>query len=233
MTDEQALLKAIADQPDEDTPRLAFADWLDESGTESNVARAEFIRIQVELATPTDPEREKELRRREAELWQPHRHTWKAAIPDVPGINWRGYDRGFLTAIDAEQMDTFVKHAEELFSAAPVQSVRILHARPNVTPKLVALEKLDWLRELDLTGCEVLTDGDPEYLADAQGMRNLRVLRVGGNRIGVPGIRALISSRSRFLRNLRQLGLGLNPQLAEDRPILAEARAAFPDAKVL
>ncbi|MBY0456099.1 MAG: TIGR02996 domain-containing protein, partial [Gemmataceae bacterium] len=30
MTDHDALLSAIIDQPDEDTPRLVFADWLDE-----------------------------------------------------------------------------------------------------------------------------------------------------------------------------------------------------------
>ena len=230
MTDEQALPKAIADQPDEDTPRLAFADWLDESGTESEQARAAFIRVQVELATAA-PERVAELRRREAEVWVRHRHAWKAAIPDIPGINWRGYDRGFLTAIDADALDLFVKHAAELFAAAPVQSVRILAAKAKDTAGLVALPKLSWLRELDLTGCHFLTDADAANLANAPGVSNLRVLRLGGNRIRREGIRALIASP--YLRNLRTLGLGLDPRLAADVPLLAAARAAFPDAKVL
>ena len=44
---ERALLTAIADSPDEDTPRLVYADWLDENGDPD---KAEFIRVQIELA---------------------------------------------------------------------------------------------------------------------------------------------------------------------------------------
>jgi uncharacterized protein (TIGR02996 family) len=50
MTDGDALLQAIRDHPEEDTPRLAYADWLDEHGKAAKVGRADFIRTQVELA---------------------------------------------------------------------------------------------------------------------------------------------------------------------------------------
>lgn len=57
MTEEAALLAAIVAAPDEDTPRLAYADWLDEnrpdrrpSPAEGPSARAEFIRVQCRLA---------------------------------------------------------------------------------------------------------------------------------------------------------------------------------------
>lgn len=46
-SDGAALLKAIAEQPDEDTVRLAYADWLEENGQGE---RAEFIRVQIEIA---------------------------------------------------------------------------------------------------------------------------------------------------------------------------------------
>src|SRR5262249_1506358 len=42
-----ALFCAILDHPEEDTPRLIFADWLDEHG---EADRAEFIRVQIELS---------------------------------------------------------------------------------------------------------------------------------------------------------------------------------------
>ena len=48
MSDETALLAAIFSQPDEDTPRLAYADWLDENGDVDSHARAEYIRLQIE-----------------------------------------------------------------------------------------------------------------------------------------------------------------------------------------
>jgi uncharacterized protein (TIGR02996 family) len=46
MTTGDALLKAILDNPKDDNVRLVYADWLGENGQE---ARAELIRVQVEL----------------------------------------------------------------------------------------------------------------------------------------------------------------------------------------
>jgi uncharacterized protein (TIGR02996 family) len=47
MSDHDALLAAVCAEPDEDTLRLAFADWLDEH---EQPERAAFIRAQIELA---------------------------------------------------------------------------------------------------------------------------------------------------------------------------------------
>lgn len=43
--DQRALLAAIREQPEEDTPRLMYADWLEENGED---ARAELIRVQID-----------------------------------------------------------------------------------------------------------------------------------------------------------------------------------------
>lgn len=45
-----ALLDAIKDNPDEDTPRLVLADWLDEQGNPLDADRAQFIRADVATA---------------------------------------------------------------------------------------------------------------------------------------------------------------------------------------
>lgn len=47
MTEREAFIAAIAAQPDEDTPRLAFADWLQENGEDD---RARFVRLACEIA---------------------------------------------------------------------------------------------------------------------------------------------------------------------------------------
>jgi len=44
MTDLESLYAGICAQPDEDTPRLVLADWLDEQGGKDNQFRADFIR---------------------------------------------------------------------------------------------------------------------------------------------------------------------------------------------
>lgn len=245
MRDDEALIRAIAEQPDEDTPRLALADWLDERGGEANVARAEFIRIQVELARAPDAAAQAELRRREAELWVLHRHAWRESLPDAPGVNWRGFDRGFITTIDVDLMSDFVRHAPHIFAAVPVQSVRILGAAPPVTAELAALPELIRLRSLDLTALKtwrrgnksrnpltgVLADNDAILLARAPGIANLRVLRLGGNRVGDPGLRALAASP--YLKNLSKLDVTDPPPLvAVSEAILIELRRAFPEAAV-
>jgi uncharacterized protein (TIGR02996 family) len=58
---QRALLKAVAANPHDDTPRLVYADWLDEQAAdlprrqrESTAARAEIIRVQCELARLAD-----------------------------------------------------------------------------------------------------------------------------------------------------------------------------------
>lgn len=49
MTDRDALIRAVLSAPDDDHPRLLYADYLDECG---EAERAELIRVQCELARP-------------------------------------------------------------------------------------------------------------------------------------------------------------------------------------
>lgn len=54
-TDLDALYKAILQHPAEDTPRLMFADALEETGDPASLVRAEFIRTQMELHLLGEP----------------------------------------------------------------------------------------------------------------------------------------------------------------------------------
>jgi uncharacterized protein (TIGR02996 family) len=87
-----AFIEAILAAPADDTPRLVYADWLEENG---EPLRAEFIRVQCEVAGPggvcacrpgTDggalaacPCRRCRLRRRGRELNDVARHPWVTA----------------------------------------------------------------------------------------------------------------------------------------------------------
>lgn len=48
----ERFLRTICERPDDDTPRLIFADWLEEQGQEQ---RAQWIRVQIELAKLDKP----------------------------------------------------------------------------------------------------------------------------------------------------------------------------------
>jgi uncharacterized protein (TIGR02996 family) len=77
----QALLAAVLARPDDDTPRLVYADWLEEQG---DGTRAEFIRLQVELQVRCGDEspptlqtpRDLGLYARSRELFNAHAHEW-------------------------------------------------------------------------------------------------------------------------------------------------------------
>jgi uncharacterized protein (TIGR02996 family) len=57
----EAFLQAIIDDPDDDTPRLIFADWLDENGEPE---RAEFIRCSATSVAGCSSDRRRSLPRR-------------------------------------------------------------------------------------------------------------------------------------------------------------------------
>ena len=66
----EALLLDIIEHPDDDTPRLVYADWLDEHGDPN---RAEFIRVQCRLAAlPAGSSEATKLARREKTLLKEH-----------------------------------------------------------------------------------------------------------------------------------------------------------------
>jgi uncharacterized protein (TIGR02996 family) len=100
MNDEAALLRAIGGHPDEDTPRLMYADWLDEHG---RAERAEYIRVQIarqrKLATGED---DALLYNREVELFRAHAAQWlRELMPPgyTPGIV--AGERGFFAVARA------------------------------------------------------------------------------------------------------------------------------------
>jgi uncharacterized protein (TIGR02996 family) len=77
----RALMAAIISQPDDDAPRLVFSDWLQEHGDEHDRARAEFIRLQIEMSKlPEKDPRRKKLSRRAEKLVSEHDAVWIAPL---------------------------------------------------------------------------------------------------------------------------------------------------------
>jgi uncharacterized protein (TIGR02996 family) len=95
MSSPDAFLHALREQPEDDAPRLVYADWLEEHGDPD---RAEFIRAQVRLAgmDEDDPERAA-LEDRERALLAAHEAEWLGPLPpDVAKVTFR---RGFVNKV--------------------------------------------------------------------------------------------------------------------------------------
>ncbi|MFO0845893.1 MAG: TIGR02996 domain-containing protein [Gemmataceae bacterium] len=104
MTDD-VFLSAILIDPDDDLPRLAYADWLEEQGD----PRGEFLHIQCRLARLDDIDpAASALRQRERELLDLHRPTWLGEL--APLTKQSTFRRGFLDEV-ALVPAAFLAHA--------------------------------------------------------------------------------------------------------------------------
>lgn len=147
MTRDDSLLRAILDAPDDDLPRLIYADWLDEHG---EPARAEFIRVQCELAhcsrcggdgTAHGTDRPFEwsgpasypgvcpgcaaLRRRERELLDGQHCNARGCTNRLawaaPVSAWTTtFVRGFVSTVRLPAAD-FLTHADAILDACPIR----------------------------------------------------------------------------------------------------------------
>ncbi len=170
MSADQGLLQAILDDPDDDTSRLVYADWLDEHGTSAaDRARAEFIRLQcaIERLEKWSPERLDMEERAEpllaqyAEDWQADVPEWARYSADVP-LDGSCFRRGFLDRVSGTPED-FIESAGELFAVAPVREARVSLVRDGGRA-LAACPDLARLRHLELACTDAQLDL-PGFLA--------------------------------------------------------------------
>jgi uncharacterized protein (TIGR02996 family) len=82
-----ALHRAVIASPQDRTVRLVYADALDETGEPAHVARAEFIRAQIELETlPESAPGHADLLGRSRELFEAHWLAWWAPVAEAAGL---------------------------------------------------------------------------------------------------------------------------------------------------
>jgi uncharacterized protein (TIGR02996 family) len=128
-SERQSLLARVCAEPDNDEPRLIYADWLEEFGDGvGDAARAEFIRVQCEIEQLEEwSSRRLDLEERSADLFDEHHYSWHEELPDWArgsgGLERGQYRRGFVGRVSATP-EQFVGGARELFTAAPVREVR-------------------------------------------------------------------------------------------------------------
>ena len=221
MSDQAGLLAAICADPEDDTTRLVYADWLDERGRREDRIRAAFIRSQIALARlPEDDEDpDAALRRVEAELRvaEPARGSarWRAwtvplrRLPYSSGVTGRylmsgdGFVRGFPAYAFAGP-ELFLKLGPALFEIGPVHGLYggILTAyefTPEVADPFLASPLVRRLRRMSLTA-----DGThAEKFFSAPNLENLEELGIQSGRY----LRAGSPVPDRTLTGLRSLTL--------------------------
>src|SRR5262249_3522190 len=116
-------------RPEDDAPRLIYADWLEEHAAgEADRDRAEFIRVQCELArlrygSPEGVARGPTLQRREAVLTARHQKAWAAGLNLPPSRDTRCGLHGGRVGRVSGPVRYFVEHADALLAAPPLEVV--------------------------------------------------------------------------------------------------------------
>jgi uncharacterized protein (TIGR02996 family) len=234
MSDETALLRAIAAHPDEDTPRLAYADWLDEHSppapkgrgkkgrepTEAGNPRAAFIRGQVELArSKEDSMQRRELAFRCRQLLDEHEKDW--IVPDELAVYDYGWSRGFVESFTTTPSDLDLQDAE-LFDTHPFRRVWLWKLKGKIAAaELIPAENR--ITALDLTG-NGLNLAQLKKLAKMSHFEDLRELGLMFNDLRDTAVKVLCGEP--FFRRLELIRLGANPITDRGRDRL---RAHFGD----
>ncbi|GIW82005.1 MAG: hypothetical protein KatS3mg105_3812 [Gemmatales bacterium] len=221
---EYGLLQAIIEDPDDDMPRLIYADWLEERGD----ARGEFIRVQCSLArlSGDDPEISS-LRQREQELHDEYADTWRRRLP--PPLRSQRFVRGFVETAQLD-FESFLRYHDVISQTSPIRTLNLSPPddvfATNVLPYATQIGRCCFpksLRKLKLHGwylgdseLTVLLTGEnfPDHLetlslrrnvihdrgaaalANCSRLRSLRVLDLVGNQITWLGAEAMLRSKS-------------------------------------
>jgi uncharacterized protein (TIGR02996 family) len=214
----EGFLQDIVTHPEDDTPRLVFADWLDEHG---DAERAEFIRVQVELHRLDEgSSRRTGLLARQQELLAANEAAWRAGLPKARGVIWRGWSRGFISAVRINSAKVFRDQADAVFAAAPVQELELgAQVTGRTLPHILASPLLTRLARLSLYQGKKLGDTGAEVIAACPHLAGLCDLSLISCRIGLAGAFAL--ARSPSMRGLRKLLLDGNRIGEEGVQVLA------------
>lgn len=169
-----AFLDSIAREPDDDTTRLIYADWLTDRGD----PRGDFIRIQCELATLDDWDPRRPLLEWQARaLLDQNESEWRRGLPNIPGIRWGRFRRGFVDEIHIAEFPSHSNHLDRV-RAAPTPVRRIVadsFSQRRSSPVLMFPQLQELVLALDDPDASLFDCVEPSTL------ENLRTLDLGGS----------------------------------------------------
>jgi uncharacterized protein (TIGR02996 family) len=192
-------VRAIREEPDDDGPRLVYADWLQERGD----PRGEAIVQQCELARLPELEpRRLDLEAR-ARAW-PGRAEWRKRLESL-GADLFLFEpvRGFYPIVRLDPARLISGAADAIFAVEPITGVLLERGVEALAP-LAEWPGLPMLRELRLAGREFDARA-LSVLLRAPGLKNLARLNIERVTIGPQVIEALATAPA--LGALRRLYL--------------------------
>src|SRR5262245_43821915 len=157
MTTGADLLRGVLAEPDEDAPRLVYADHLEETGDEADQARARLIRLQCRIAALEElsPER-LDLEAEEEVLLADHGKEWRTGVPRwARPLTGEILRRGFVERVRMTPA-LLLARGSQLFRQHPIRSLVLHHFDPpSDWPASPHLARVRELRNLCLHHSQV------------------------------------------------------------------------------
>ncbi len=227
MSEEQAFLHAIAEDPADDAHRLIFADWLEDHG---QTDRAAFLRAQMRAASLPEDDPARDAAEDEADdLLAEHEAKWLGDVGEW-ALEWE-WRRGGIEHVTVRG-DVLLKHGEALFAPAPIRSLRLLAEAADM-PRLADCILLERIEALDVSASHYSQSIYPSKyhrdrplmaLLGSPHLTKLTHLNLAGQGIEGPLVQTLISTQ--VLNRLVRLDLhGNNPVGDRGMRTLASAGA--------
>ena len=176
MTDGEALRAAIVAEPEDDTLRLVYADWLEEN---SKPERASFIRSQVWAAQTERYSPEHRKHNNAADRFsKTQRAEWAKMVSSRGVLEWR-FARGFVEHVTINAI-AFLRNAADLFALEPIRSLQVVRmasayalAQDVTFRPFFELPQLSRLTRLDFRQIHLSEAGDFDPLVECRYLDNL------------------------------------------------------------
>ncbi len=238
--DGEALLAAVLEHPEEDAPRLVYADWLTEQGD----PRGELIAVQCRLARlPAQDPSSVALLTRQLELLN-DRGAMERSFPGLLGPGWRAQllpqgrvgidfgggifgmalERGFVRVLSIDQQHLGV--LGRVLAREPVRELRIL-TLPEDGARLAALRSFGCVRRLTLEGGAYASGLQPEGLSlllESRELGRLEVLELNEQQLEDLGVMQLAARGPEVLPALSGLRIAGDTVSAVAIEMLAATR---------
>lgn len=210
MTEQDALLESIFAESADDTPRLVYADWLDEHGEGEYAA---FIRLQIERSRmkKKTPKRDRVLKAENA-VWRKLKRKWSDLFAGEWGIRKEWFERGFCTGTAEKilglEAEVFLALSPLWWPRLPVRRVRLWTEDPSSDELLdsVYLSRLTWL-ELYRLGPHEHTFTEEFVVRFFGSKRFARLAELDLGRVALSRPTADAMRHAPFLKNLKKLAV--------------------------
>lgn len=208
MDDAEALIRAIRAHRDDNTPRLVYADWLDDQG---NPTWAEFVRLQCWLSARPEAHPAWEANwQREQELTGVYGAAWTAALGGFTSAPTE-FDRGFPTDFYVHDIQEFTWAISELAGMTATDRLRIGRLGDESVDVLGRCEGMTAIAELE-TNADVqgLTEEGVVRLVQSPHLQQLRRLDLSGTYLHSGNGDAAYLAQEAVLPVLEHVHLGLD-----------------------